>query len=272
VMFIVEFGGSSTDAVTLLALMLSLLLAVVLIGVPTVGMLARDPAWRLVLVAVAASAICLFLLTRVGAADAPLLESIHSLSAGMMLWPALAAAAVAPSARRAMRAEGRTWEAAAARVLTLAVAAAAIRLLIAVLEVVDARSTVRAVILVVLAAMYLGIAVVARLLIAGRGAPTRGIGFGAAAALLLLGIVVLIVTGTAPYLGVSSSDLFLALVIPAALAGFLGVQAARDARAAGVHPAVGTGTPAPQPLGPPTATAPAVAPAVAPPMPPPPPA
>jgi len=94
--------------------------------------------------------------------------------------------------------------------------------------------------------------------------------------------VVLVVTGTAPYLGVSSSDLFLALVIPAALAGFLGVQAALDARAVGVHPGVGTGTPAPQPWGPsvtsaspplptpgPVTTAPATAPAVAPPMPPP---
>ena len=268
VMFIVEFGTSFTGAAMLLASMLSLLLAVVLIGVPTVGMLARDPAWRLVLVTVAASAICMFLLAKMGAAAAPLVESIHLLSAGMMLWPALAAAAVAPSARRAMRAEGRTWEAAAVRVLTLAIAAAAIYLVIAILDVVDAPSTVRAVILVVLAAMYLGLAVVARLLVAGRDARVRVIGFGAAAALLLLGIVVLVVTGTAPYLGVESSDLFRALVIPAALAGFLGVQAALDGRAAGLRPGVGTGTPAPQPWGPPVTTAPAVAP----PMPPPPPA
>ena len=169
-----------------------------------------------------------------------------------------------------MRAKGRTWEAAAARVLTLAVAAAAIHLLIAVLEVVDAPSTVRAVILVLLAAMYLGLVVVARLLVAGRDARVRVIGFGAAAAPLLLGIVVLVVTGTAPYLGVSSSDLFLALVIPAALAGFLGVQAALDARAVGVHPGVGTGTPAPQPWGPSVTSAPAVAPPMPPPMPPPP--
>src|SRR5665647_3942646 len=110
---------------------------------------------------------------------------------------------------------------AAARVLTLAIAAAAIHLVIAILEVVDAPSIVRAVILGMLAAMYLALAVVARLLLAGRNARVRVIGFGAAAALLLLGIVVLVVTGTAPYLGVSSSDLFLALVIPAALAGFL---------------------------------------------------
>ena len=81
----------------------SLLVGIVIVWLPLIGVSARNASWRLVLIALAVAPIGLYLVGKEGAVPAPMVESIHALSPGLVYWPALAVLVAAPSVRRAMR-------------------------------------------------------------------------------------------------------------------------------------------------------------------------
>ena len=227
---------------------LSLLLGIVIIWLPLIGVSSRNASWRLVLIALAVAPIGLYLVGNEGAVPAPMVESIHTLSPGLIYWPALAVLVSAPAVRRAMRRPVAPWIWAATNLMTVAIVVAATDLLVAVLLLADSDQTARRAILVVLALFYVVVAVLARVLpMHSRGG--RRAGFAIAAALLVLGCVSLAVTAGDPYQWVTPADLLLAVVIPVALAVFLAVQTSQEARGVvlWVPAAVPTGPPpAPQ--------------------------
>lgn len=229
----------------------SLLLGIVIIWLPLIGVLLRNGAWRLVLISFAVASLGLYLVGKEGAVSTSMVESVHSLSPGLVYWPALAVLVAAPSVRRAMRNPVAPGVAAATRLLTVAIVVAATDLLVAVLDLVDTDQTARRAILVVLAVFYLLVVVGARILpMRSRGA--RRAGFAIAAALFVLGSVSLAVTAGDPYLWVTTADLLLAVVIPVALAVFLAVQVSQEARGVVVWvpaavPVGPAGWPPPQP-------------------------
>ena len=229
----------------------SLLLGIVIIGIALVGVSTRDAAWRLVLIALAVAPLGLYLVGKDGAVPAPMVESIHSLSPGLIYWPGLAVLVAAPAVRRAMRGPVAPWAGAATRLLTVAIVVAATDLLVAVLVLIDTDQVARRGILMALALIYLVVVVVARVLpMNTRGA--RRAGFAIAAVLLALGCISLAVTAGDEYLWVTPADLLLAVVIPVALAVFLAVQASQEARGVVVWvpaagPVGGPGYPPPLP-------------------------
>jgi hypothetical protein len=229
----------------------SLLLGIVIIGLPLIGVSTRDASWRLVLIALALAPLGLYLVGKDGAVPAPMVESIHALSPGLIYWPALAVLVAAPAVRRAMRGPVAPWLKAATNLLTVAIVVAAADLLIAVLVMIDTDQTARRAILMVLSVLYLVGVVVARVLpLHSRGG--RRAGFAIAAALFALGCVSLAVTAGDAYLWVTPADLLLAVVIPVALAVFLAVHVSQEARGGVVWvpaagPVGGPGYPPPLP-------------------------
>lgn len=233
--------GDDADLYTsaeLLRVLLTVLLGPAVLVLAVVGVLRRDEGWRLALVAVGATPVLLYLVAEAGAAPGMLVESVHLLPGGLVFWPAAAAAAAAPSARRAMSVTRARWVDAAGRVLTLAIVAAAVDLLVRVLTIADTEEEVLWVVLAVLALAYLGAAIEARVLVREGRRMSAAVAFGAAGALFLLGIIGVLVLLGAEWSGVREIDLLLALGLPAAFTGVVLAHLSQDARGAVGHPAV----------------------------------
>lgn len=216
-----------------LALVLSSALTLVLVGWPVLGTVFRDGGWRLVLVAIGGSAVAIYLVAQGGSVHAPSVESVHLLSSALVLWPALAAAAVAPSARRAMRGVLATsvWRDAAVRLLSLTIAVSAMNTVITILAMIESTDRGRFVLLVIFGAMYIVAAIVARSALVNDQPGAQNVVYGVTGALFVLGIVNLIVVGSDRFSVVTGTDLILALVIPGTLAVTMAVPAVQAARA-----------------------------------------
>lgn len=251
--FIVGDQADLYSSAELLRVLLMVLLAPAVLVLGVVGVLRRDEGWRLALVAVGAAPVALYLVAQEGAAPGMLVESVHALPVGLVLWPAAAAAAAAASARRAMRVTRARWADAAGRVLTVAVIAAAADLLVSVLTIADSQEETLWIVLTVVALAYLAVAAGARALVREGRRVSPALALGAAGVLFLLGMLaVLLVLGSEWY-GVTEVDLLLALAIPAALTGVVLAHLAQETRGALGHPAVpeppAWSAPAPVPSG-----------------------
>lgn len=235
--FVVGDDADFYTGAELLRLLLSVLLGPAVLVLGVVGALRRDEGWRLALVAVGASPVLLYLVAE-SAAPAILVESVHLLPGGLVFWPAAAAAAATPSARRAMRVTRARWADAAGRVLTVAIVAAAVDLLVRVLTIADTEEEGMWIVLAVLALAYLAAAVQARALVREGRRVSAVVGFAAAGALFLLGVIGVLVLLGSDWSGVTEIDLLLALGLPAAFTGVLLAHLSADARGALGHPAV----------------------------------
>jgi hypothetical protein len=137
-----------------------------------------------------------------------------------------------------MRVTRARWADAAGRVLTLAIVAGAVDLLVSVLTIADSEEEGLWVVLAILALAYLAAAVQARTFVREGRRVSATLALSAAGALFLLGtIAVLLVLGS-EWSGLTELDLLLALTLPAALVGVLLAHLAQDARGALGHPAV----------------------------------
>lgn len=236
--FVLGDDADVYSSAELLRVLLTVLLGPAVLVLGVVGALRRDEGWRLALVAVGATPVLLYLVAEAGAAPGILVESVHQLPGGLVFWPAAAAAAAAPSARRAMHVTRARWADAAGRVLTLAIVAAAVDLLVRVLTIADSEEEVLWVVLAVLALAYLAAAVQARVLVREGRRVSPVVAFAAAGALFLLGLIGVLVLLGSEWSGVTEIDLLLALGLPAAFTGVLLAHLSQDARGALGHPAV----------------------------------
>lgn len=274
VVYVVNHDLAYWSVAELAQIVLSLIAGVVLIGLPTVGLVARRESWRLVLVLVGGSIIGLYLLGKGDSVGVVMVESLHLLPSGLPFWIAVAALAAAVPVRSAMKPEAAVWDAAARQLLVVGAVAGALQVLIWVLSVVNADSKGQPIVLTVLTLLYVGAAAFGWVLTKPPAA--RVLGFGVAAVLLVLGVIALGVASSREYSVAAPPDVFLAVVVPLGIAGFLGVAAARDAQRGG-HPAQAPYPTTPQPgyaPAPPAPDAPPAPPAPpvgSPPPPPPPP-
>lgn len=233
VIFLIGRERWFSTGVEIAMIVLTLVLGLVLIVLPLIGLLRRDGSWRLVLIAVAVAPVGLYLIGKEGAAPAPMVESIHSLSPGLIYWPALTVLAAAPAVRRAMRVAPGTWIRAVVHLLTLTIIVAGIDLVVAALALVRTDQTLRRSILVSLGLLYVAVAVVARVMPFLRRPRMRPLVLVMAAALIVVGSIAAAVTAGDPRGWVSPADLLLALAIPLALAVLVVVQMSLDARGLG---------------------------------------
>lgn len=238
-----ELEGVAASAVVVDLLLVLVGPAVLVLGV--VGLLRRDEGWRLAIGAVAAAPI---LLGWVGS----LLETVHVLTAALVLWPAVAASAWA--ARRAMRVSERPWGDATARVLTLAVVVGGVDLLVSALALADVDDTARWVTAMLLALAYVAAAAAGLVLLRAPRQNWVLHGLALAGALLVLGVIGLMVVGDAG-VGGRQVDELLALPIPVVVAAFVLAQASREGRGVPRHPALAD-APRPAPAAPPAPPAP----------------
>jgi len=284
VMFVVQLGEYHLDLTLTLSLIVGSLLTFVLAAWPALGTVLRDGAWRLVLVAIGAIAVGIYLVGAGSGISAPSVESMHQLSAGLILWPALGAAALAPSARWAMRADagaGRSvWHDGAVRLLGLTIAVGALYTLGLILTLIGTTERGRYVFLVIFAALLVVAAVIARSALVNNAPGAQNLAYGVAGALLLLGLINVIAIASADYSTVFGSDLAISFGLPLSLGVLLAVPAVRAARARAAlapRPTGYPGQPLAQPLAQPTAqpawpTTPPSTQSTPPPPPPPPPA
>ncbi len=219
----------------LLVAVLATLLTLTLVAAPVVGAVAGSPAWRIVLVGLGAAAIVLLLLADRGVLLRSDVESVHLTGFGWVLWPAAAAAALAPGLRLGVDHGPRArWFGAAVGLLTLVavtcvlqVALAVVRLTDDASEATDARGSLVAVL--VLTVLYLMGVLIARGALAQNQPQATAVVVVVAATLLLVGLVQLAVVSASDALTVTFVDQALALVVPVVLAVAVAVPAFRGA-------------------------------------------
>lgn len=227
------------SAAVLLNKTVMVLLSAAVLTLGAVGVLRRDEGWRLALVALAALPVLHTYLLGSGVAFGFDRESVHWLPVGLVWWPALAAAAAAPSARRAMRVTRTRWADATGRLLSVTVVVAAGALVATVLSLVEAGDDDRAlwVLFLVLVVAYLAVAIGARTLVReGAPVPVRLVA-AAVAGLVVFGAVTTTLRH-AELTMVGYVDLLLTVVLPAALAGTLLAHVSSDARGVLGHAAL----------------------------------
>ena len=268
---VIELAGYAV----VLGLVVTSLLMLLIVGWPLVGTLRRDAPSRLALVGVAAPVAGFYLLAEGEGFVAPSVESLHTLAPALVLWPAIAAAAVAPGVRRAMRpvTGPALWRGAAVRALTLVAVTDAVAVALSLLSVVESDERGRPVVLVVLGALSAVAALVARSALVLDQPGSRGTVYGGAGALVVLGIVELAVVASDDGVTVTSGDLVVMLVLPVLVGVLLAVPAILAAArgttvtpvAAAPAPTAAGPAPAPVLVGPPP---PVATPSVSPPPPP----
>lgn len=218
--------------------MLLMLTAPTVLVLGLVGVLRREEGWRLALVALAGSAVVVQLTTGGETVLGVATESVREISAGLVFWPALAAAAAAPSARRAMRVTDARWAAAAARVLTAALVVAGAWLVMTFLVLSDTEESGRWITLAALAVGYLAVAAWGRALVRAGQRVSTAAALSVAGALCVLGL-----GGYFVLLG-SEWGLFfyverlLGTAVPALFAGLVLAHKSQEARGVLRHPAV----------------------------------
>lgn len=233
--FTLDGGADRLSATALLVILLEVLVVPAALVLGVVGVLRRDEGWRLALVVLGAAPVVLAL---AAGGSSLLVASVHDLPDALVFWPAAAAAAAAPSARRAMRVTRARWADAAGRVLTVAVVAAAVEVVVGLLTIADTREQGLWIVLTVLALLALVVAIGGRTLLRDGVRVPLGLALAVAGVLLVLGALALLLVRGAESTVTSTVDLLLALAVPAALAGTLLAHASADARGALGHPAV----------------------------------
>ncbi|GEN80455.1 DUF7937 domain-containing protein [Actinotalea fermentans] len=236
--FVLGDGADYYSSAELVRVLLTVLLGPAVLALGVVGLLRRDEGWRLALAAVAATPVLLYLVADAGTAPGVLVESVHALPGGLVFWPAVAAAAAAPSARRAMRVTRARWADAAGRVLSVAIVVAAVDLLVSLLTIADSEEEGLWVVLTVVALLYLVAAVQARTFLREGRRVSPVVALAVAGALFLLGVVAVLLLLGSEWSGVTEIDLLLALGLPAAYTGVVLAHLSQDARGALGHPAV----------------------------------
>jgi len=237
VAFLAQADTGRYSGTELFALVLHALVAPTVLALGAIGVLRRDEGWRLTLGAVAAAPIALVLLAAGADVAVDAVETVHVMPApGVVLWPAVAAAAWAVSTRRAMRVGRLRWADAAARVLVVAIVAGAMRLLVGLLLAAGTDETALWLVQALLAAAYVALAALAWVRLRPGQPFEAGRMLAAAAVLALLGLAATLVLAAAD-VGVQGPDLLLAVVLPVALAGFVLAHASHAARGLGSHPA-----------------------------------
>lgn len=235
VAFLVRSDADYWSGAELFALVLIALAAPTVLALGAIGLLLRAEGWRLALGAVAALPLVLFVVARSGELAVETVETVHTLAPGLVLWPAVGAAAWAPATRSAMRVTRARWADAAARLLVVGIVLGAILLLAAILLAADADDAVW-VVQALLWLLYLVLALVGWLLVR-PGRPLAVPRALAIAAGLAVVAVAAVVTQVASEVAMEGTALLLAMALPVAVAGVVLAQASLDARGLGGHPA-----------------------------------
>ena len=203
----------------------------VLVVLPVIGTLVRSDSWRLVLLALGGVAVLLLMFANGGRLNEPPVESFqsfHFVVFGYVLWPAVAAAAAAPTVRRAMREQTRRdrWVRAAVRLLTVALLACAVQVGLLILGITQSYSRGALVSVLVFTVLYAMGAIIVRSALVQNQPTAAGVAYGVAVGLFLLGLINLAVA-SGDFL-TSYLDLVLALVVPMALVVMIAAAGVRD--------------------------------------------
>ena len=209
--------------------LLLLAATLVLVAWPVLGTVLRNGAWRLALVSLGGAAAVLLMIADGGSLAETSVESVHYVGFGTVLWAAVAAAAAAPSVRRAMReAEPKSrWTGAAVKLLTVTVAICAVEVALLIVRLTDAYARGALVFSLVFTVIYVIGALIVRSALVQAQANARFVAYGVAGALFLLGLVNLVVMAADSASAVSYLVLVLAFVVPIALAVMVSVGAVR---------------------------------------------
>lgn len=220
----------------LIAGLLLLAGVLVLVVLPVIGTLVRNGSWRLVLLTLGGAAALLLILADGGRLHEPPVESFHLVAFGYLLWPAVAAAAAAPTVRRAMREQAPRdrWVRAAVRLLTVALLACAVQVGLLILGITGSYSRGALVAVLVFTVLYAMGAIIARSALAQNQPSAAGVAYGVAVGLFLLGLINLAVA-SGDFL-ISYLDLVLALVVPLALVVMVSVAGVNGSARSRVQP------------------------------------
>ena len=207
--------GGGLGALDVLVVIASAAFVAALAGLPALGTWRRAESDRLALVGLGIILGAAFVL---GSGDNGILtlEGTHLGRFGLVLVPALAAVASSPAVHRAMKPAPavQTWVAVGVRGLDLVVVVGAYLAVAGVLRLAGGDRGVHVVLALVVGLLVVGVALVARRSLARDAVTGRQLALGAAGAIAVLGIVLLVVTANRVAFGGGVEHLLLAFGLP----------------------------------------------------------
>jgi len=207
--------GGGLGALDVLVVIASAAFVAALAGLPALGTWRRAESDRLALVGLGIILAAAFVL---GSGDNGILtlEGTHLGRFGLVLVPALAAVASSPAVHRAMKPAPavQTWVAVGVRGLDLVVVVGAYLAIAGVLRLAGGDRGVHVVLALVVGLLVVGVALVARRSLARDAVTGRQLALGAAGAIAVLGIVLLVVTANRVAFGGGVEHLLLAFGLP----------------------------------------------------------